>query len=96
MTMTVRYFRVTFHHNDFTVTTCVNNLNMSTIDENTDVTTTHNFATISYTASTKLRDNLPFVGLGGMGDWFIKHARNITIDEIKSDGEGWFTAEVVA
>lgn len=96
MTMTLRYFRVTFYHQDFRITTTIDNLNMSTIDENTDVTTPHNFATISYTASNKLRDNLPFVGLGGMGDWFIKHAKNITIDELKGDGKDWFTAEVVA
>lgn len=97
VTMTVRYFRVTFHHQDFTVTTCVNNLNMSTIDENTDVTTAHDFATISYTASEKLCvGRQPFGGLGAARDWLVKQAKTITIDEIKSDGKDWFTAEVSA
>ena len=95
--MTLRYFRVTFHHQAFRTSTIINNLNMG-IDENTDVTTAQAIYDIRYVASTKLRDNLPFVGLGGMGDWFIKHARNITIDELKWEGSGedWFTAAVVA
>ena len=96
MTMTLRYFRVTFYHQDFRITTTIDNLNMSTIDENTDVTTAQAVSDIRYVASNKLRDNLPFVGLGGMGDWFIKHAKNITIDELKGDGKDWFTTEVVA
>ena len=95
MTMTLRYFRVTFYHQDFHITTTIDNLNMG-IDENTDVTTAQAIYDIRYAASIKLRDNLPFVGLGGMDDWFIKRARNITIDEIKSDGEGWFRLEVTA
>ena len=95
MTMTVRYFRVTFIHQDFTITTTINNLNMG-IDENTDVTTAQAIYDIRYVASNKLRDNLPLIGLGGMGAWFIKHAKNIIIDELKGDNEGWLTTEVVA
>lgn len=95
MTMTLRYFRVTFYHQDFHITTTINNLNMG-IDENTDVTKAQAIYDIRYVASIKLRDNLPFVGLSGMGDWFIKHAKAITIDELKGDGKEWFTAEVVA
>jgi len=104
MTMAVRYFRVTFHHQDFTVTTCVNNLttvggvptDMHSIDENTDVTTAHNFAVIAYVASANLTDTLPFVGQrADRGYGLVHQAKNITIDEIKSDGEDWFTAEVI-
>ena len=96
MTMTLRYFRVTFYHQDFRITTTIDNLNMG-IDENTDVTTAQAISDIRYVASIKLRDNLPFVGLGGMGDWFIKHAKAITIDELKGDGNtNWVTTEVVA
>ena len=95
MTMTLRYFRVTFIHQDFRITTTINNLNMG-IDENTDVTTAQAIYDIRYVASVKLRDNLPLVGLGGMGAWFIKHSKNIIIDELKSDNEGWLTTEVVA
>jgi len=96
MTMTLRYFRVTFYHQDFRITTTINNLNMG-IDENTDVTTAQAISDIRYLASIKLRDSLPFVGLGGMGDWFIKHAKAITIDELKSDGTtNWVKTEVIA
>ena len=94
--MTLRYFRVTFYHQDFRISTTIDNLNMG-IDENTDVTTAQAINDIRYVASIKLRDNLPFVGLGGMGDWFIKHAKAITIDELKGDGNtNWVTTEVVA
>lgn len=96
MTMTLRYFRVTFYHQDFHIATTINNLNMSTIDENTDATTAQAISDIRYVASTKLRDNLPFVGLGGMGEWFTKHAKTITVNELKVIGKEWFTAEVVA
>lgn len=97
MTMTMRYFRVSFYHQEFRTTTTIDNLNMSTIDENTDVTTAQAIYDIRYVASIKLCDNLPFVGLNGMGDWFIKHAKAITIDELKGDGKtNWFTTEVVA
>ena len=96
MTMTLRYFRVTFYHQDFRITTTINNLNMG-IDENTDATTAQAISDIRYVASNKLRDNLPFVGLGGMGDWFIKHAKAITIDELKGDGTtNWVKTEVFA
>jgi hypothetical protein len=96
MTMTLRYFRVTFYHQDFRITTTIDNLNMG-IDENTDVTKAQAINDIRYVASIKLRDNLPFVGLGGMGDWFIKHAKAITIDELKGDGTtNWVKTEVVA
>jgi hypothetical protein len=96
MTMTLRYFRVTFYHQDFHIATTINNLNMG-IDENTDVTKAQAIYDIRYVASIKLRDNLPFVGLGGMGDWFIKHAKAITIDELKGDGtNNWVKTEVVA
>ena len=96
MTMTLRYFRVTFYHQDFRITTTIDNLNMG-IDENTDVTKAQAINDIRYVASIKLRDNLPFVGLGGMGDWFIKHAKAITIDELKGDGtNNWVKTEVVA
>jgi hypothetical protein len=96
MTMTLRYFRVTFYHQDFRITTTINNLNMG-IDENTDVTTAQAIHDIRYVASIKLRDNLPSVGLGGMGGWFIKHAKAITIDELKGDGTtNWVKTEVVA
>lgn len=96
MTMTMRYFRVTFIHQDFRITTNITNLNMG-IDENTDVTTAQAIYDIRYVASNKLRDNLPLVGLGGMGAWFIKHAKAITIDELKVDGKTkWVTTEVVA
>lgn len=86
MTMTLRYFRVTFIHQDFSITTTINNLNMG-IDENTDVTTAQAIYDIRYVASMKLRDNLPFIGLGGMGTWFIKHSKNIIIDELKGDSK---------
>ncbi len=97
MTKTLRYFRVTFYHQDFRITTTIDNLNMSTIDENTDVTMAQAISDIRYVASIKLRDTLPFVGLAGMDNWLIKHAKAITIDELKGDGTtNWVTNEVVA
>jgi hypothetical protein len=99
MTMTLRYFRVTFYHQDFHITTTIDNLNMSTVDENTDVTTAQATHDIRYVASIKLRDSLPFIvgTTTAYAAWFIERARAITIDELKGDGTtNWVKTEVVA
>jgi len=79
-----RTFNVTFVHDYFTITTTINNNNLSSIDDNTDITSSQDaYEALVYHASMTIQDAFPLaVQLGDMRTFLIKRASNITIEEV--------------
>ena len=79
-----RTFNVTFVHDNFTITTTITNNNLSSIDDNTDITSSQDaYESLVYHAGMTIQDNMPLaVQLGDMRTFLVKWASDITIEEV--------------
>jgi len=79
-----RTFNVTFVHDHFTITTTINNNNLPSVDDNTDITSSQDaYEALVYHASMTIQDNMPLaVQLGDMQAFLVKRASDITIEEL--------------
>ena len=80
-----RTFNVTFVHDHFTITATVNNNNLLSVDDNTDIDSSQDaYESLVYHASMTIQDNMPLaVQLGDMKTFLVKWASDITIEEVK-------------
>ena len=80
-----RTFNVTFVHEHFVITTTINNNNLPSVDNNTDITSSQDaYESLVYHASMTIQDNMPLtVQLGDMKTFLVKWASDITIEEVK-------------
>jgi hypothetical protein len=81
---TIRTFNVTFVHDNFIITTTITNNDLSSINDDTDITTSQDaYEGLVYHASMTIQDNMPLaVQLGDMKTFLVKWASDITIEEV--------------